>query len=230
MTEPVPAQPNCRSFLRGVSAGRIRRLPGFWQGHFVPDACNDAARAFVRRTGHDTVRDLAERLHRDLRGVFGYKRREIDYGCDEGVARIATGLFEADLRIDQDPDAPDCYQLVTELRGLGGAPLAADPRLHACFNPHCDTVVVEFPGSLDVPAAIDRIEDIDGMRDSLDYPADAARFELRPPGLDLHITVTADHMTLQLLRRRDLARLIEASQRALDALAPAGLGLRLTKN
>jgi hypothetical protein len=229
----MPSQPNDRPpltcHLAGSTGGRIRRLSGFRQGHFVPDTPGDAARDFVRRIGHGEVRALAEGLHRDLRETFGFKRRGIDYCCDDGTARIVTALFEADVAIGQDPEAPDRYRLAVELRGRDGAPVADDPRMHACFNPHCDTVVVEFPGSFDVPAAIDRIEDIDGMRHALDYPADASRFELRPPGLDLHIEVTADHMTLQLLDRRDLARLIDASRRALDALAPAGLNLRIAE-
>ena len=78
------------SRLTGSSTGRIRKLGGFLKHHRLPDACSPATQAFVRKVGHPDVASAAERLHRDIRNVFGYKRRELDYSCDNGSAWIKT--------------------------------------------------------------------------------------------------------------------------------------------
>ena len=226
MTDPTIDEN--RSRIVGATGGRVRKLSGFRSGHRVPDGHHEAAAAFLRRIGHEEVKAVADSIHRDLRAAFGFKRKDMDYNCADGSARIQTPHFGVAVGIGQDPDDLKAYRIRTEVAELRTPALAADGAFHACFNPHCDTVVVEFPRSIDVEAKIDRIEAIPDLADALDYAPDGSQFELRLAGIGLHIEADAETMHLRLLGPRNLAKLLEQSQKALDILAAAGLGARLS--
>ncbi len=213
--------------ITGCVVGRIRRLSDFRKHHHVPDDVSDATRSFVRRAGQGDVKAQADDLYRDIREAFRYKRREFDYSCEDGQAWIKTPDFDAHIRIDQEANSPKDYCLTTELLALHNEAIAADPRLHACFNAHCDRLVVDFPGPINVADKIDAIEAIDALADHLSYEPDASAFELKLPDLDLRIEVDETSMRFSLLTLRNLGKLLEHSQRAFEILTDCDFELRL---
>lgn len=218
---------NFQSCISGSVRGRIRRLEGFRRHHHVPDEHIEVAQDFVRRVGAYDVKALADRLYKDIKESFGYKRREFDYTCGEGLAEIKTPDFDAQIRIDQCEEDPKSYLLTTELTALHNDAVACNPALHACFNNHCDKLRVAFPLAINVEDKIDAIEDNEALAGSMSYEPDGSSFELKLPDLDLHIRVDAWSMEFQLLTLRNLAKLLEHSQKAFDILTECGFELRL---
>ncbi|PXA03011.1 hypothetical protein DDZ13_13895 [Coraliomargarita sinensis] len=216
------------SRISGCVVGRIRKLKGFQKHHTVPDSVNDATRSFVRRAGQEDVKTLADDLYRDIRSTFGYKRREFDYTCEDGEAWIKTPDFDAQIRIDQDESEAKYYQLTTELLKLHNEAIAMDTGLHACFNAHCDYLVVNFPAPIQVEDKIDAIEANDDLTDCLSYEPDASAFELKLRDLDLQIEVDAWSVRFSLLTLRNLGKLIDHSQRAFEILTDYNFDLRLS--
>ena len=217
----------CSSVIRGSVEGRIRRLKGFRKHHQVPDAQYEATEDFVRKIGAEDVKLLADGLYNDIREAFGYKRKEFDYSCDHGLAEIKTPDFSAQIRIDQSENDPKSYLLTTELTELFSEAIAANPALHACFNAHCDVLSINFPSGINVEEKIDAIEEIEALDGCMSYEPDGSSFELKLRALDLHIRVDSCSMEFQLLTLRNLAKLLEHSQRAFDILTECGFELRL---
>lgn len=220
--------PTAQSLIRGSVRGRIRRLKGFRKCHQVPDLQFEAAQDFVRKIGAEDVKLLADRIYSDIREAFGYRRREFNYSCHEGLAEIETPDFSAQIRIDQCPQDPKSFVLTTELTHLHNEAIARNPALHACFNNHCDVLCVDFPAGINVEQKIDIIEDNPALADCLSYEPDGSRFELRLPELDLRIEVDELSIRFQLLTLRNLAKLLEHSQRAFEILTDCNFDLRLT--
>lgn len=183
----------------------------------------------MRKIGHEDVKSATDGLYADIRSLFGYKRREFAYTCEDGFAVIKTPDFDLQIRIDQSEDDAKNYVLTTEIVALHSPTIANDERFHTCFTHHCETLVVEFLGSINIDEKIDTIEAIPEIADCLDYEPDGSAFELKLPKLDLHIHVTESQMTFQLLTLRNLGKLLEHSQRAFEILTEAGFGLKLGK-
>jgi hypothetical protein len=223
---PDPAPEN-QSRIVGSTVGRIRRLGGYQKYHHVPDGHSEAARNFVRKAGQPDVKAAADSLYADVRSLFGYKRKEFSYTCEDGFAWIKTPDFEVQLRADQCPAEPKNYRLSTEIVALHTEAIAQDERFHACFTHHCDQLVIEFAEPVRVEDKIDRIEDIPELIDALSYEPDGSAFALKLPELDLQIHVTESTMTFQLLTLRNLGKLLNHSQKAFDLLADCDFGLRL---
>ncbi|TVP77450.1 MAG: hypothetical protein EA353_10335 [Puniceicoccaceae bacterium] len=202
-------------------------MSGYQKHHRVPDGHSDAAQGFVRKAGHPDVKSAADGLYSDIRTLFAYKRREFDYTCEDGFAWIKTPDFDLQIRIDQCPDDPKNYRLSTEITALHTDSIADDSRFHSCFTHHCDQLVVDFASPVRVEDKIDRLEDIDELREALSYEPDGTAFELKLPQLDLHIHVTEGTMTFRLLTLRNLGKLLEHSQKAFDILADCDFGLKL---
>lgn len=225
------AHPNppshAQSLISGSVRGRIRRLKGFRKCHQVPDLQYEAAQDFVRKVGAEDVKSLADQTYNDIREAFGYKRKEFDYTCHEGLAEIRTPDFSAQIRVDQCLDDPKYYVLTTELTELHNEAIASNPALHACFNNQCDVLTVIFPTGIQVEEKIDVIEDNEALAPFLSYEPDGSAFELKLPDLDLRIEVDESSMRFQLLTLRNLSKLLEHSQRAFDILTECGFELRL---
>ena len=207
--------------------GRIRKLSGYQKHHHVPDGHSDAAQSFVRKAGHPDVKAAADRLYEDIRSLFGYKRRDFNYSCEEGFAWIKTPDFDLQIRVDQCAEDPKNYLLATEIVALHNDAIAADARFHACFTHHCDQLVVDFASPVRVEDKIDAIEDIPELADVLTYEPDGSAFELKLPELDLWIEVDESAIRFSLLTLRNLGKLLDHSQKAFDILARAEFGLRL---
>ncbi len=224
---PDSSHPQSQSRIVGTVTGRVRKLAGFRKSHHVPDGHHAAAQTFVRRAGHEDVKAATDRLYADIRSLFGYKRREFAYTCEDGFGCIKTPDFDLQIRVDQCAEDPKNYQLTTEIVALHHPEIAADERFHACFTHHCETLVVDFPHSIDLDEKIDALEDIPEIADCLDYEPDGSAFELKLPALDLHIQVTESDITFRLLTLRNLGKLLDHSQQAFEILTAAGFGLRL---
>jgi len=215
------------SRIFGQSLGRVRKLKGFQKNHHVPDGHHDAAQAFVRKIGQDDVKAAADRLYMDIRELFGYKRRQFNYSCEDGFALIKTPDFDLQIHVNQCTEDPKNYRLVTEITALHNESIAADERFHTCFTHHCEQLVVDFPSPINVEDKIDAVEDIDALADCLEYEPDGSRFELKLIDLDLLIEVTESQMTFRLLTLRNLGKLLDHSQKAYDILTEAGLYAKL---
>ncbi len=205
----------------------MRKLAGYQKSHHVPDGHHAAAQAFVRKIGQDNVKDATDRLYADIRSLFGYKRKEFAYTCEDGFGAIKTPDFDLQIHVDQCPDDPKNYVLTTEIVALHTPNIAHDDRFHACFTHHCETLVVDFHGSINIDDKIDAIEAIPEIADCLEYEPDGSAFELKLPALDLHIAVTESAITFQLLTLRNLGKLLDHSQQAFDILAKADFGLKI---
>lgn len=215
------------SRIVGSETGRIRKLSGYLKNHHVPDGQHAAAQAFVRKIGHEDVKSATDRLYADIRSLFGYKRKEFAYTCEDGFGAIKTPDFDLQVRIDQCLDDPKNYVLTTEIVALHNTAITSDERFHACFTHHCETLVVDFHGSINIDEKIDAIEAIPEIADCLDYEPDGSGFELKLPALDLLICVTESDITFSLLTLRNLGKLLDHSQKAFDILAKADFGLKL---
>ena len=108
--------PALQSRIVGMVEGRVRRLKGYQKSHHLPDGHHAAAQAFVRKIGHENVKELIDQFYTDIRSLFGYKRRTFDYTCEDGFGCIKTPDFDLQVRIDQSPEDPKNYQLTTNRR------------------------------------------------------------------------------------------------------------------
>jgi hypothetical protein len=225
MTPDPP--PESQTRIAGAVVGRIRKLGGYQKHHHVPDGHSEAARGFVRKAGHPDIKAAADLLYADVRSLFGYKRREFDYTCEDGFAWIKTPDFDCELRVDQCADDPKNYRLMTEITALHTEAIARDERFHACFTHHCDQLAIEFATPVQVEDKIDLVEAIPELDEALTYEPDGSAFELKLPQLDLHIQVAESTMTFQLLTLRNLGKLLNHSQKAFDILADCNFGLKL---
>lgn len=212
-----------QSRIIGVVDGRVRRLKGYSKNHHLPDGYHAAAQTFVRKVGQENVKEIVDQFHADIRSLLGYKRREFQYTCEDGFGCIKTPDFDLHVRIDQSAIDTQNYHLTTEIVALHTPEIATDERFVACFNHHCETLVVEFPGSINIDEKIDAIEDIPEIADSLSYEPDGSSFELRLIPLDLHIHVSESEITFQLLTLRDLGKLMKHSQKAFEILTEVGI-------
>ena len=226
-TNPPVNPPKNQSRLIGSTLGRIRKLGGYQKHHHVPDGHTEAAQNFVRKVGQAEVKEAADSLFINIRSLFGYKRRDFHYTCEDGFAWIKTPDFDLQIRVDQCLHDPKNYLLTTEIIALHTETIATDHRFHNCFTQHCENLIVEFASPIQVQDKIDTLEDIPALAKAMTHEPDGSAFALKLPQLDLHIQIDESSITFSLLTLRDLGKLLDHSQRAFDILACAEFGLRL---
>ena len=188
---------------------------------------SDATQNFVRKSGHLDVKKTADSLYADIRRLFGYKRREFEYTCEDGYACIKTPDFDLLVRVDQCEEEVKNYSLTTEIVALHNDSILIDERFHDCFTHQCEQLIVELAQPIQIEDTIDALEDLKGLSDALTYRPDCRSFELCLPKLDLLIEVFESRVTFRLLTMRNLGKLIDHSQKAFDIMADSEINLRL---
>jgi hypothetical protein len=211
--------------LRGEKFGSVRRLSGFKKRYRVPDGHFTATEAFVKRIGHEEVKEQADVIHERIRETFGYKRKDINYSCDDGAATIKTPDFDVNLWIMQDPGDPSVYVLTTEVGAIRRPAIITEDGFSDVFSRYCDTVVIEFSRNIDLKDKIDEIEDLPELKGHLKYEADCSSFKLNLP--TLQICVTAKRITLSLPGTDNIKVLLDNAKNALAALSSSGVVLLL---
>ena len=216
-----------QSRIVGSTMGRIRKLSGYQKHHYVPELYNDATQNFVRKSGHLDVKKAADSLYADIRRLFGYKRRDFDYICEDGYASIKTPDFDLLIRIDQCKEEVKDYSLSTEIVALHNDSILSDERFHDCFTHQCEQLIIELVKPIQIEDKIDALEDLKELSDALAYRPDCRSFELKLPKLDLLIEVYESRISFRLLTMRNLGKLIDHSQKAFDIMADSKIGIRL---
>ena len=211
------------AILRGHGSGAIRDLGGFKKGYRIPDAQSAAAHEFIRRAGVEEVKAHAEKIHQGIREKFGYKRREVDFGCADGAATITTPDFDVNISIRQDPADAGRYVIETDVGTVRNPDVAKTASFSELFSGYCDAVVVEFVKPISVEEKIDAIEDIPELRKHLAYESDCSSLTLELPSPNIRIHITREQMQLSLPGPRDLKALLANAQSALSAIHDAGV-------
>jgi len=211
--------------LLGFQIGKIRKLSGFRKGHRIPEDHFEAATEFVRKIGQDEVRLQAETLHGSIRSTFSYKRKQLVYVCEAGVAAIQTPDFEVNITIGQDEVAADQFMLKTEVNGFQNSDISEHPGFCSVFNPCCDRLVVDFLSACNLEAKIDAIEANEQLEPFLDYEPDCSSLTLSIPTPNIRFKITPHQMLITLPGTRDLRQLIDHCKAAFDTFAQAGLSL-----
>ena len=211
------------AILRGQGGGAIRDLGGFKKGYRIPDAQSGAAHEFVRRAGVEEVKAHADRIHEGIREKFGYKRREVTYGCADGAASIITPDFDVNISIRQDPEDAGGYVIETEVGTIRNPDIVKTASFSDLFSGYCDAMVIAFAKPVSVEEKIDAIEDIPELRKYLAYESDCSSLTLDLPQPNIRIHITKEQMHLSMPGPKDLKSLLANAQSALSAISDAGV-------
>lgn len=212
--------------LIGRTVGHIKSLSGFRKGsHRVPDRHTSSTEAFVLTIGAAEVEELGKELHESLRNEFGYKRRELRYEYEDGIASITAPDFTVSVELKQSEDDPGSYVLEVEVGEIQNAAVVHTEAFVNVFNDHCDTVSISLDEPIDVGERIDQLENNPDLAQGLDYDADGGRFTLEIDDPPLTLSVTQDRIEVCLSKGRDLAGLIGSVGKVLEQLADEGLAL-----
>jgi len=211
------------AILRGQGSGAIRDLGGFRKGYRIPDAQSESVNEFVRRAGIEEVKAHAEKIHQGIREAFGYKRREVAYGCADGAASISTPDFDVNISIRQDPEDAGGYVIETEVGTIRNPDIVKTASFSDLFSGYCDAMVIAFANPVSVEEKIDLIEDIPELRKYLAYESDCSALTLELPNPNIRIHITKGQMHLSIPGPKDLKALLANAQSALSAIHDAGV-------
>jgi Caspase domain len=213
------------SRLVGGSQGRVKSLSGFTKFHKEPDSYTPRFAQFVESLGVKEVEDRTTEIFERVRNGFKYKRKDLFFD-KEGA--IKTPDFDVSIRLMQDPAAPNMYLLNNEVTVLRRPEIVSEPAFLDIFARYCNSVIIELEGDLDIEAKIDDIEEVDALRNNLEYDAECTGFTLRFPGTGMVLHATRNRLRFTLAGGGDLTVLIAGTQAALAHLSGAHIALGLT--
>ena len=211
--------------LRGEKLGLVRSLSGFQKGHHVPQGHFSSAEAFVKRAGYEEVKTQAEAIYENIRTHLGYRRKNLNFACDQDAATIKTPDFDVNLSISQNPDDTTGYIITTEIGVIRRQEVFLEDAFSEAFSNYCDTVVIEFSGKINIEEKIDAIENIPELEAHLKYEADLSSLTLDIPKPSLRIHMADNCITLSMPGSGNLKALLTNIQSALSTIKDTGIQL-----
>lgn len=174
----------------------IRALQGFKKNHRVPDRADDRAEKFVVDLTHDEVKAELNLIFQRLRKEFSLRRADMTVSQEHGTGSIDTPYFQYSVVVCLDPERPSeiiWQRQVTDIRDRIQVLSAPFERV---FVNVFDTVEY-FPATLvDVGELIDRIEDLEDDRITLNYDIDATACTLKIDGVAGMVEITPNTISL----------------------------------
>lgn len=173
----------------------IARLDGFKKKtHRVPDEINSRTQSFVGKLSAKQVADDLDQVFGELRSAFRFKRKELqsDNG-GEGTGLISTPYFQYCSTVSQNPE--DASEVIwrRDISQITEPNQLLSDGFAAVFSNFFDTVEFTPPTAIDLEALIDRIEETDDDRFSLEYDRQLTFCEIWIEGTaaKLHVTPEA---------------------------------------
>lgn len=198
----------------------IRNLPGFRKNaHRVPDEVNASSRAFVAKLAANLMQSDLDKVFRELRAAFRFKRTEIqttEWG--DGSGTILTPYFRYGSKVELDPhDATEAIWL-RDLSGITHPQQLLTDSFAKVFGLLFDTVEFAPPARIDLELMIDRIEGLDDERVTIMYDRQITRCEISLAEMTAKVEVTPDALRIVHARAQPPRVLVEsffATQNAL---------------
>lgn len=176
---------------------RIRDLSGY-QKHFkLPQRAGSGADAFVAEIASGEITRDIEEVFRGLKAAFSFKRRDTQVANPgDGTATISTPYFSYSIRVTVDPTNPAQVIWRRTIEAIANSDsILSDPFLEV-FGNRFNRLEFDMPGSIQLEDLIDRLEDMEDERISLDYDPEITYCRLKIRGLSAEVTITTDTLTI----------------------------------
>lgn len=196
------AKPNSGS-VRNVTllarkAVRVRNLPGFRRGnHTVPTQNNTAADTFLAKIAKEEIDENINEVFRNLRDVFRFKRTAMNVSNHgDGTATIITPYFNYSIAVHLDEDDPSMAIWLRTVDAIKEPDQIFSEQFAHLFDEVFNTVVFDMPQRVELTELIDRIEDLEDDRITIDYDPEVTFCSLSIAGIAGKITVTPSQLSI----------------------------------
>ncbi len=179
-----------RVALTREQGGKIRSLSGFRKGQHIPDHSVDAAQKFVNSIANDELQADLDQTFTALRQAFKFKRVEMRVdGPVEGAGSIVTPhcTYSVTVSVNRNDTAEVIWR--REVTDIHEPEPIFSPEFAEVFGQTFDSVEFLPPDSIDLKTLIDRIEELDDPRISIDYDREITRCTLTIEGVEGQIRV-----------------------------------------
>lgn len=162
----------------------IRRLAGFRKGLRVPEFINDSARQFAAKVAEEDIRTVLKEIRDRLRSEFRFKRLELQVdGPTEGGGTIRTPHFSFTIEIMLSEDDPKKVLWQDRVVDIHDPHKVDSKAFDTVFPAMFDTVEVSLPAQVTIETLVDRIEEVDDQRVTLDYDLDCTHLTIGMKGV-----------------------------------------------
>lgn len=174
----------------------IRALTGFKKNHRVPDRVDDRSEKFIAKLTEDEVKEDLNLIFQRLRKEFSLRRADMKVSHEHGTGSIDTPYFQYSVIVCLNPDRPSeviWQRQVTDIRDRVQVLSAPFERV---FPRIFDTVEYFPPTAISVDDLIDRIEELEDDRITLNYDMDATGCTLEIEEVAGQVEITASSISL----------------------------------
>lgn len=175
----------------------IRGLTGFnKKTHRIPEKADDWAEKQVAQITEDEVKADLNLIFQRLRKEFGLRRAEMKVSQEQGTGAIDTPYFQYSVVVCVNPDKPSEVVWQRQITDIRERVQVLSQQFERVFVEIFDTVEYFPQTSVSIDEVIDRIEELEDDRITLDYDIDATECTLEMEGLDGVVEVKPSSISL----------------------------------
>lgn len=170
----------------------IRSLSGYEKTFKQPDRVNAAADAFIARISTKEVTEDINAVFAQLKSAFKFRRADLHLtNQGDGAATIITPYFNYSIAVCLNRQETSHATFRRTVDAIKDFDRLGTPAFGRVFKDTFDTIEFDTPTVMDLPAFIDRIEEIDDGRIRVDYDPETTHCIVYMQGLAGTVKVTA---------------------------------------
>lgn len=199
----------------------VKTLAGYRKdAHRIPDIISSSNEAFIAKLASaDLAQDMDQR-YAALKSAFAFKRVDLEVSDPaDGAGTIITPLFTYHIQVSQNQANPAEVVWQRRVADIHSPAQALSEAFAEVFNKTFDTLEFVPAEPVDVKLLIDRIEDLEDSRITVDYDRAATSCTLVLAGVKGEISVTDSMIKFHQRAVADPRKLVESLMKIQKALA-----------
>ena len=176
----------------GTTRQEVRELAEFdKQTHSIPKKVDQYSSKFAGKVAAKELEDDLENVFQKLREAFRFKRKELDKSTPEiGCGSIATPHFIYAINVSLNPDNPAVVFWERSIINVTSPDEIVCEGFARVFDNMFDRIEFALSPPIELEDWIDKVEDLEDERLTLNYDSDATHCTLQIEDVDAKIEVT----------------------------------------
>jgi len=147
--------------LRRIDFIDVKKASGFKKhSHFLPKRVDESSNSFIQTVFNDELEKEIQKIYEKTKTVFSLRKREIEYGVEEGKGSIDNDFFRYSITVEQDSDNPVLAEVTRKLE-IRVNRESLPERFDDVFPKQIEEIVIPIQGLIDFDELVEKFENLE---------------------------------------------------------------------
>jgi len=206
--------------LRKITEQNIKHATGFKKSHFKPKDFSSSSKAFIQNVFTPDLEEEIQEVYTAAKAILSLKRRDIQYGVDEGKGSVDCSYFRYSVLIEQDEAEPD-KAIVTRILQIRERRPNLPENFDDIFPHQIDEIIFDIVEQIEFDDLVDKFENLVELNGGVleDNEMNGTVTYETPNGILMFVDLNDDTISISPQKSMKCLQLIDSTMESLGQIS-----------